>query len=436
MRRNTHPELKIKLKHSQKFTKFGQKIYMTCSNFQNNNLWESASSCSFGFIFSFIPLALIIVALLTGILKISPGIYNWVMSLVDAVKPFFDVTPFLNNLMENEAVHWVDIVLSIWVIWMARKMFISIMQAMTKIFRSVSKRKTWFNQLFIFVLEFIIVFLIAAVIIAAFIFNRILSASAFLDRLNVFLPSFITRSSHNILALVMYTVIFISTVCVFKVSSGTNPNLAWCIFYGACSTAIFFLLSIFVNKFMNLTNYNVIYGTISTLVILMMKVYFFFVIFLFFAQMIYVTQFFDILLQSQIYLLPSAEENGWLNTLRRLTFINPVALKTKENTLYFKAGEIVYPEGARSDKVYYLRSGTITESSSSQTVQYNPGSFFGDTQCILNQPRLGTAIAETDCKLLFFTAKEFKALMQRSPKAATKAVSKISSETSTSIEEN
>ena len=150
MRRNTHPELKIKLKHSQKFTKFGQKIYMTCSNFQNNNLWESASSCSFGFIFSFIPLALIIVALLTGILKISPGIYNWVMSLVDAVKPFFDVTPFLNNLMENEAVHWVDIVLSVWVIWMARKMFISIMQAMTKIFRSVSKRKTWFNQFFIF----------------------------------------------------------------------------------------------------------------------------------------------------------------------------------------------------------------------------------------------------------------------------------------------
>jgi len=436
MKSNKHPELKIKLKRSQKFIKFGQKFYMTCSNFLSNNLWESASSCSFGFIFSFIPLTLIIIAVLTGILKVSPGIYNWVMNIVDAVKPFFDITPFLENLMQNKAVHMVDIVLAFWVIWMARKMFLSVMQAMTKIFRSVSKRKTWFNQLFIFILEFIIVFLIAAVIIAAFIFNQILSASVLMEHINDLLPFFITRSSHNILALVMYAVIFISTVCVFKVSSGTNPPTLLCIFYGALSTACFFLLSFFINKFMNLTNYNIIYGTISTLVILMMKVYFFFVIFLFFAQMIYVTQYFDILLQSQIYLLPAREDNGWLNALRRIMFINPTSLKTKENTVLYKAGDIIYEEGGRSDKVYYLRSGSITESSSSRLVHYKSGDFFGDTQCILNQPRLGTAIAQQDCKLIVFSDAEFKELMQRSPVAATKAVSKISEETSATETEN
>lgn len=431
MRRDKHPELKIKLKGSQKFTKYGQTLYMTCAGFQNNNLWESASSCSFGFIFSFIPLTLIIIAVLTGILKISPGIYNWVLRIADAVKPYFDITPFLGNLISNKAIHWVDIVLSVWVIWMARKMFLSIMQAMTKIFRSVSKRKTWFNQLFIFILEFIIVFLIAAVIIAAFVFNRILSASVILEHFNDLIPFFITRGSHNLLALVMYSVIFISTAFIFKFSSGTNPKFLWCVFYAILSTASFYLLSIFVNKFMNLTNYNVIYGTISTLVILMMKVYFFFVIFLFFAQMIYVTQFFDILLQSQIYLLPSEEASGILNTLRRIMFINPAALKTKENTLSCKAGEILYSQGDLSDKVYYLRSGTITENSETRTVHYKAGSFFGDTQCILNQPRPGTAIAQTDCKLIVFSAAEFKELMQRSPTAATKAVSKISEEAST-----
>lgn len=436
MKNNKHPELKIKLKRSQKFIKFGQKIYMTCSNFMNNNLWESASSCSFGFIFSFIPLTLIIIAVLTGILKVSPGIYNWVMSIVDAVKPFFDITPFLENLMANKAIHTVDIILGIWVIWMARKMFLSIMQAMTKIFRSVSKRKTWFNQLFIFILEFIIVFLIAAVVIAAFIFNRILSASLLMEHINDLLPFFITRNSNNLLALVMYSVIFISTVCVFKVSSGTNPHILLCIFYGALSTVSFFLFSFFINKFMNLTNYNVIYGTISTLVILMMKVYFFFVIFLFFAQMIYVTQYFDILLQSQIYLLPAKEDNGWLNALRRIMFINPTSLKTKQNTLYCKAGDIIYSEGSRSDKVFYLRSGAITESSSTRLVYYKAGDFFGDTQCILNQPRLGTAIAQEDCKIIEFSDAEFKELMKRSPHAATKAVSKISQETSTLESEN
>ena len=76
--KNKTPKIKIKLKRSQKLTKLGQIIYLTCSNFQGNNLWESASSCSFGFIFSFVPLALIILTVLVGILRVSPGILEYV----------------------------------------------------------------------------------------------------------------------------------------------------------------------------------------------------------------------------------------------------------------------------------------------------------------------------------------------------------------------
>ena len=78
MKKKNAPIIKIKLKRSQKLTKMGQIVYLTCSNFEANNLWESASSCSFGFIFSFVPLALIILTVLVGIIRVSPGILEYV----------------------------------------------------------------------------------------------------------------------------------------------------------------------------------------------------------------------------------------------------------------------------------------------------------------------------------------------------------------------
>lgn len=428
MTEKARPIIKIKLKKSQKLKKFGQKLYLCCSNFQNNNLWESASSCSFGFIFSFVPLTLIILTILIGIIRVSPGIINYALSFAQEIEAIVNITPFIQNILEMKNFHFVDIFLAVWIIWMARKLFLSIMQAMTKIFRSVSKRKNIFNQLFVFISEFIIVIVIASVIIFSFTINQMISSSLF-EPIRDFLPDIVNQNSHLIVTLIMYFIIFICTIFVYRVISGINPPILLCIFYALLSTVSSFVISIFITKFMNLTKYNIVYGTISTVVILMMRVYFFFVFFLFFAQMIYVTQYFDTLLLSEIYLLPSNETKNIITSFRRMMFINPAALKTTENTKFFSAGDNIFMQGDKSDKVYYLRKGKIMEETDKQPVIYEQGSFIGEVECILNQPRNGTATAITDCKMLIFSNEEFQELMQKSPKAATKAISKISKAT-------
>ena len=117
------PNLKIKLKRSQKLTKMGQIIYLTCSNFQGNDLWQSASACSFGFIFSFVPLALIIFTILVGIIRVSPGILEYVNALGAEIESIVDIKPFINNIMNKRNFHVVDIFLGVWIVWMARKLF-------------------------------------------------------------------------------------------------------------------------------------------------------------------------------------------------------------------------------------------------------------------------------------------------------------------------
>lgn len=429
MEDNPIPRIKIKLRRSQKLKKFGQKLYLCCSNFQKNTLWESAASSSFGFIFSFIPITLIILTVLVGIFRISPGIINYALSFAEDIENIVNIRPFIDTILNMKNFHVMDIILALWIIWMARKLFLSLIQAMTKIFRSVLQRKNIFNQLIVFISEFLIVLLIAAVIIFSFTMDRLITANVF-DPIREFLPEIVNKNSHYIVTVVMYSVIFLCTLLAYRFLSGTKPPILLCISCAILNNLCFYGISFVINNFFNLNKYNIVYGTISTLIILMMRVYFFFVFFWFFAQMIYVSQFFDTLLLSEIYLLPSNETKGLLPAFRRMMFVNPQALKTIDNTKFYKAGDVIFKKGDNSDCVFYIRGGSLMEEDENgDSFFYQQGDFVGEVQCILNQQRNSTGIATSDCKILVFQKKEFMDLMEKSPAAAIKAISKINDET-------
>lgn len=418
---------KVKLKKSQKLTKFGQFLYFTIGNFNSNNLWESASSCSFGFIFSFIPVTLIIITILLQILKLSPGLQDYITVIADEIETFIsvDFEHMMSDIMKLKTLTYVDFFLALWVIWMARKLFTSIIQALSKIFRSVSKRKSWFNQLMTFICEFLIVIAVAALILIAFAFNKILDSS-FMIPLQKKIPLLFNRNSHLVFTITMYFMLYIITMIIYRVVTGTKPKMRLCSKYAIISTVVFYLFSIFLNHTVNFSNYNAIYGALSTIVLLMVKVYFFFVIALFCAQMIYVSQFFDTLLKTELYLLPDSTK-GKLSYWRKKLFSNPAALKQTTNTVLFKAEETIFTECDESNCVYFIRRGSVKAVSGGKTIRIYPqGSFLGDLQCILHQDRIFTAVAAEDCKMIIFSEEEFMSLIYKNPKLASKAISKVS----------
>ena len=407
------------------FSRFGQMLYLTISNFSKNAMWESASACAFGFIFSFIPVTMIIFTVLVGILRVYPNIYNFIVTFTEQFDSVVKITPVLDRLLKIRSFSSFNVFLAVWIVWMARKLFNSIIIAMNKVFRSVSRRKSWFNQILTFIIEFSITLIIAVVIIAAFIFSQIISLP-FFQNIITQIPLLAKQSSSNLATFVLYLILFISTVIAYRVIPGTKPLLRRCIFYAALSTAAFFIVSWFLNMFMNVTNYNAVYGTISSLVVLMMKVYLFFIIFLFCAQMIYVSQFFVTLLRSEIYQLPTYESKGMGNYLRRFLFINPSEIQTEKNTVKLEIGETLYRADEKVTKVYYLKSGAITEASDKGFTLRSQGCFLGDVQCILNQTYQAETQALVECELISFTAEEFMQIIEKSHHAARKAISKIS----------
>ena len=410
-----------------KLYKFGQLIYLTCLNFNDNQLYESANSCSFGFIFSFAPLPLMTLTLMVGLLRNSKTILNYVLKFIEQFKNVFDLTPVLKEVMNMKSLSVIDFVLAIWVIWMARKLFATVVQAMSRIFKSVTKRNTLWYQLIMFVIEFLLIFIIIALIIGIFCLNRLNSFPVF-QQLNDFLPLvFLAKLSTNA-EFVIYSIIFVFTALIYKLGPGVEIKRKTSIFYAALSTISFYITSRFIRFFFNSSNYSLVYGAISSLIILMILVWFFFSIFLFCAQMMHSRIFLDSLSFGVLYLAPVKENEltKWGKFILKV-FRKPVADTTKYSTKTYKQGDKIFSAGENADYVYYIRSGNVTRiSAENKTSVLKEGSFFGEIHCILNQTRTDTATAKTECSITAIKSHDFIKLLRNNPKASAKAISKVS----------
>ena len=73
---------------------------------------------------------MLILTTFIGILHASPAILEGFSALVANITPVFDINGYINGLKHGFVINWVNFLLAVFVIWMARKMFLSIIQSL------------------------------------------------------------------------------------------------------------------------------------------------------------------------------------------------------------------------------------------------------------------------------------------------------------------
>lgn len=402
-----------------------QIVYLTARGFFKNNLGMCASACTLGFIFSFIPLIMLILTTFIGILHASPAILEGFSALVANITPVFDINGYINGLKHGFVINWVNFLLAVFVIWMARKMFLSIIQSLSKIFNTVAPARPVINQLLTFAGEVFIVVIVAASFFAAFLTRQIFKLPVF-ERISSLSPILFSHLSNFLVNLVLYIIIFSMTVAAYKIGSGTKPRTRLCIVSALLCTVTFYIAITIISVFMNRANYNTIYGVLGNIIILLFEVYIFFNLFMVFAQMIFTVQFFHSNLLSELYLLPEKNPKNLDDILRRAIFITPSALMTQKNMEIFNPGQEIFKNGETVDSVYYLVSGTIREERNDSVKTRSAGSFFGDLDFMIDANHRSAATAISECKVIKIPGDDFSELLDKNPKAAVKAMSKLS----------
>lgn len=405
------------------FRKFSQFCFLSVKNANENVIWESASSCAFGFIFSFIPVVLIIFTVLVTVLKISPEILNYAFNFVDQFKSFYDFEPLLNALLRMKSVSLIEVFLALWVIWMARKLFYSIVRGINRIFRSATKRISFTNQIFSFISEFVLVLIFILVVLFSFLFNK-LNQLPFFKFITSSFPILFSSNSNKVVIFLTYFLFFSFTVYSYKFLSGTKPGWKICIFYAAISSSIMFCVSFFINKFMHFTNYNIVYGTVSTVIVFLFKVYIFFGVFLFFAQTLYVSEFFENLILCELYSSQNVKRNKISSFVYSKLFKNPV-LSSAFLTKVFKNNEKIFSPNDDADFVFYLKNGIVLDIKDNFSLTYKTGDFFGENCIILNKKRKTLAVSVGECEICFIPKELFKKILKDYPKLGKITLTKL-----------
>lgn len=408
-----------------KSIKLFQRVWLTYSNFLRNSLFEGAASCSFGFVFSFIPIIMMALSIASSILAKYPAIMNYLLDLCDNFSEIYDIRPLIRNFSQKQNVSIFDIILWVWVIWIARKLFLSIARNISSIFHSETPQKGYVIQAMTFIGEVALILGLVAIVITSFLLNRFFTLPGFTflgEQFPLLFGHFMSRLS----TIIFYSVIFLFTFLVYRFESRTAPRYTLCLWNAALFTATFYVISFFINKFTNFSNYTLIYGAISSVIILMMKVYMFFMCFLLYAQNVYVTQNFDSLLFCEMYMLPSINSQKGINKLKCLIFTNPSDLQDEENTMYCKEGDIIYSQGDESEFVYFIKKGKVIEELENEEEKtFDEGVFFGEKSAVLKRPRKGTTSAACDCEIIKIDADTFRSLLIKNPRASAFAMRKL-----------
>ncbi len=181
-----------------------------------------------------------------------------------------------------------------------------------------------------------------------------------------------------------------------------------------CALAIILLQMLF-SRFFSITQFNVIYGVLGSLILMVLWVHFCFVLFFFFAEYVFVSDKIDVLVLERMYFFRLRQDIKG-KKVEKFLFRHPKRIFEKYARRY-KPGEILFREGDRGTDIYFIYSGSIGISRAIDGVEHKlatlkEGEVFGEMAYLLNENRTATAIAETESVLIVIIPDIFEELLQ------------------------
>jgi membrane protein len=167
------------------------------------------------------------------------------------------------------------------------------------------------------------------------------------------------------------------------------------------------------------TGYHEIFGSLETVVVLVIWVFYAALLFLFCAELMSSYQRRDLLLLEHSLLDGSEQQRADSPRTGRLPYASRNQRLYHKFGRLFPAGATIFSEGSEDREMYFVIAGTIRlERRSGQTrkllAEMGPGQYFGEMATLMGLARTATAIATTDCELVIINAALFQHLLRES----------------------
>jgi membrane protein len=193
--------------------------------------------------------------------------------------------------------------------------------------------------------------------------------------------------------------------------------------------AVFAILSALFSLIINPVRYNFIYGTLGDLIVLLAKVYFFFMFFFIGAQFAFVVEYSDALLFIKTRMIRSVKNPFFVD---KFLFSSAETGSLGKYLRSYEAGETIFLQEEDSHDIYYILSGSADifldkkNGKREKVAEIKADNFFGEMGHLLENKRSATAKAASGLSALVLPPSLFKQILTIDQNADTKVIETLS----------
>jgi len=386
-----------------------QCLAITLDFFGENSLANHASACAYGFLLSAAPALMLVSFFLFTAFSLLTGkgeAYD-----PHALAAQISSIPFLEGVL-NEA--WLvntlpsfaesglklrgmaGVVSIACIFWAGRVFALSLQRGLKIIFTGTKKRNPLTDNIAVLFVELAVLIAVMLMLLFSQSARHIYEIFSDFPGMSIFL-SILSRYNINFLFLFLLALLFY-LICRYFIANGPSRRSAlWGTICFVFSSAV---LSRILTILLDQTRYNFLYGTLGSLVTLLVKVFFFFMFFFVCAQLASVLDSFDALLFIKLY---KARMKKRLGLLDKLFFSAEGKLQKYFRT--YPGGTTIFSRKDTGEEVFYLLEGEVeifmlSEDSGEKPVVLKEGDFFGEMGHLLSENRSATTKARSDASVL------------------------------------
>ena len=398
-----------------------QKYYLTYMLFLRNEVRNHAGAVAYYFLLSIVPILLIFLYLFDTVLNNYPFVSENFYKLASLINE--NLTPqFFENLGLNTSVAKTFGIFGLLsMLWSSRLIMSSVQRAFDIIFVSRQRR------------NFFLFNLISLVFVPA-VFVLVLLASA-LNLIFTYLGSFLTDYGVKAAGLIFLNaagsivpvlILFVTIFAAYALLPRRRPGVKASFFAALYFIVAFLLLKFFFSGIISSVNFNLAYGIIGSLVILLIWVYLVCLLFFFYAEYAYVTENTDVLVMDKIF----SHQMDQSKIVEEYLFNKSRRIIDAYSRFYHK-GEKIFSQGDEPDKIYYVKEGhvDIIKNEDGEDVKVgriDAGNVFGEMGYLLEQNRTADAVCAEDTSVLEITPEIFEELMAINSSLSRKVIETLS----------
>lgn len=373
------------------------------ANYFRNGALNQAAAIALYALLSIIPLFVLSVLAASRLLGAHRDIQNQIIGIVKSFHPYFngDLLAQLGQVEgKSQVLGWIGIVS---LIWFSSMIFGAMETALNITFRSEGHRNFLLSKLLAFSMIPLGWVTGLTSVLLTYVATLLSSQVSFTEGhfLNIHL---MTRFVLQYVIPFLVSVLFATILFVVIPSKRIRLRTA---IAGSCLFTILVELvkHVFTWYVANHTRYNAIFGSLETVVILVIWVYYMALIFLFCAELMSSYERRDMLLIEHV-LMDWRSRTGRQRLFRKFGRV-------------FPEGSTICREGDLSQEMFFILSGKVRLEKRAGLIgktlaELGSGDYFGEMAALTGVPRTATAIASTDCDVAVIDGQVFHRLLRES----------------------